>query len=664
MDQAQLIEVATQLIGVISPFIAQTSPQEGSAQANSVASDPLKPVREILQRNFAVHPKAQATLMLYEDEPNDAAMQQRMIQQIATIFQNDVSTLIELVDLAIKLQTSYLQSKQVAVSDKPQGGALMEDPELQRTPVAATGRAQTIAGESRVGVGIVGDVYGNIYYASERSKSATELLQAYYERQIARHSIISLQGFRDQMAADDALNIKLDQIYTQVTTVQSKQSITRAVATNKTLVILGEPGGGKSTVLRFLTLHLSRAGLDDQYDLRRLEGWEELSSLDEDEQYETPYALTEGAITTRMRLFPILLPLLPLSRRIAQHPDAIDYDSELWNYVAEHLETVGHQPGLANVIHDELENAERAARQLSALRAEALKKAEAELDLLTSEIARLGLSAKLVENQDSVKFQEIVDQIQEKRKLIEAKDAEVAIRRRLVVLEPRMWCVILLLDGLDEVGTDNARQDIVRAIQAFAQTYPQCRIAVTCRVRAYEGEKNAKWHLAGWPVVTLADWTLEQMQQYIKAWYLAAGTIASMSIKTREEREASLSEAIATRADLQRLGTRPLLLTIMALVHFNDARLAENRATLYRRCIDILLGQWELGKGQSEFGTITDYVKMPNADVKQLRPLLQPTIRVFSRQRSYAVHQGSVKITGFLIDNPQTTLLSCKEPLA
>src|SRR6266498_2004392 len=44
--------------------------------------------------------------------------------------------------------------------------------------------------------------------------------------------------------------------------------------------------------------------------------------------------------------------------------------------------------------------------------------------------------------------------------------------------------------------------------------------------------------------------------------------------------------------------------------------------------------------------------------------LLKPTIRVFSRQRSYAVHQGSVKITGFLIDNPQTTLLSCKEPLA
>src|SRR6266508_4841048 len=42
----------------------------------------------------------------------------------------------------------------------------------------------------------------------------------------------------------------------------------------------------------------------------------------------------------------------------------------------------------------------------------------------------------------------------------------------------------------------------------------------------------------------------------------------------------------------------------------------------------------------------------------------KPTIRVFSRQRSYAVHQGSVKITGFLIDNPQTTLLSCKEPLA
>ena len=38
-------------------------------------------------------------------------------------------------------------------------------------------------------------------------------------------------------------------------------------------------------------------------------------------------------------------------------------------------------------------------------------------------------------------------------------------------------------------------------------------------------------------------------------------------------------------------GMRPLLLTIMALVHYNDGQLPEERVGLYSRCVDLLLGQ-------------------------------------------------------------------------
>jgi len=55
--------------------------------------------------------------------------------------------------------------------------------------------------------------------------------------------------------------------------------------------------------------------------------------------------------------------------------------------------------------------------------------------------------------------------------------------------------VLLLLDGLDEVAGEHSRRQVVRAVQAFAQQYQQCRIVVTCRVRAYEGEHNAEWQL-------------------------------------------------------------------------------------------------------------------------------------------------------------------------
>jgi hypothetical protein len=65
------------------------------------------------------------------------------------------------------------------------------------------------------------------------------------------------------------------------------------------------------------------------------------------------------------------------------------------------------------------------------------------------------------------------------------------------------------------------------------------------------------------------------------------------------------------------------MITVMALVHLNDGRLPEERASLYGRCIDILLGQWEIaGKEASEYGTLMDYIGLPDANAQSLRPLL------------------------------------------
>jgi predicted NACHT family NTPase len=77
----------------------------------------------------------------------------------------------------------------------------------------------------------------------------------------------------------------------------------------------------------------------------------------------------------------------------------------------------------------------------------------------------------------------------------------------------------------------------------------------------------------------------------------------------RDERRAALQRAIGQREDLRRLSIRPLLLTIMALVHLNDGELPEARVSLYARCLDILLGQWEIaGKEASDYGTLMRYI--------------------------------------------------------
>ncbi len=406
--------------------------------------------------------------------------------------------------------------------------------------------------------GAQGIFYGDVYLYGQRGKDAAALLAGYLERQLQDCDRLSLQGVYEQKAADDVLQISLEQVYTQLAVAeladretftgaaleqfaaaaylqahraaehlpgaqrdrcivqggaaarrmdaelpeyrleslapddlarlardcdrlsfQGPRLVTEAIVASRRLVLLGEPGSGKSTALRYLALTLAQAGLDEAVDrAAHLEGWDRLGDAG--------------------RLLPIFLPLLRFARRFVNPADHLCGADDLWNYIAAELEAGGRYEGLAATVHEELEQGR----------------------------------------------------------------------------------VLLMLDGLDEVAGDESRRQAVRAVQAFGERYPQCRIVVTCRVRAYVGEPNRAWQLPGWPTATLADWTLGQMQHFVQAWYAAATAVSGMAPARRDDRIEALQRAITLRDDLKRLGVRPLLLTIMALVHFNDGQLPEERVGL------------------------------------------------------------------------------------
>ena len=490
-------------------------------------------------------------------------------------------------------------------------------------PAASGARSATVTGQ--VGYLFQGDIGGNVYLNGQRTKPREQLLAGYLQRLAGRCGALPLQSLREQRAASDVLAVSLDQVYTQLATTDmverdqvgtqelkdfdaaaflkrqrdatllprdqrltliatfpdgygdaidngdlredgehtvrlssgrvrllvggmpvdvqrfsaddlqryaraaerldffGPQMITEAIAANQHLVLLGEPGSGKSTALRYLTLTLARAGLDRGFDPATcLEGW--------------------SAVGTGGRLLPVFQPLLPFAKQLADSKRPAGA-ADLWNYLAGQMESEGRYAGLAVAIHDE----------------------------------------------------------------IEAGNA------------------LLMLDGLDEVAGTESRRQVVRAVQAFAQEYPHCRIVVSCRVRAYAGERNAEWQISGWPSATLADWTSAQMRHFVDAWYVAAAAATGMADAKRNERAAGLRRAITVREDLRRLGVRPLLMTIMALVHLNDqGQLPEGRVDLYSRCVDLLLGQWELAREDgSAYGPLMHYIELPDVDVKALRPLLE-----------------------------------------
>lgn len=502
---------------------------------------------------------------------------------------------------------------------------------LHQDSSASLGRSHTQIVTGVADIAVAGDVHGNIFLAGQRGKTAAELLEGYLRRVAQRCGRLPLQGVREQKTADDVLQISLEQVYTQLATTAlaarerfdgpalaafdakaymaahvdtrllpaqqrrtlsrpptqedqerrhsatqtalgahfsiegtlaagdlhqsldqldadalqklagtvdwlvftGPQLVTEAIAESYRLVLLGEPGSGKSTGLRYLALTLAEAGVDSSVNLaNRLTGWKHLGD--------------------HGRVVPILLPLLPLARRLAAQPGRAAGADDLWNYIADHLEANGRHAGLAAAIHDELEQGH----------------------------------------------------------------------------------ILLLLDGLDEVAGADSRRQVVDAVRAFAEQYTHCRMVVACRVRAYEGDQNVRWRLPRWPTATLADWSIGQMEFFVAAWYAAAATASALVTEVRDARIQALQRAILARADLQRLGIRPLLLTIMALVHLNDGRLPEDRVTLYSRCIDILLAQWEVrGKDETVYGTLMEFIDMPEATVRSLRTVLE--------EAAFVAHEAS-----------------------
>jgi formylglycine-generating enzyme required for sulfatase activity len=509
--------------------------------------------------------------------------------------------------------------------------------------VAPPANQQSIGDNANLAVNVVGNLYGHVFLNGYRERSRAELLAAYLGRLAERCAAMPLQGMYGERDASDSLDLSLDQVYTQLATtntvarevyndlnkfdaeaflaqhvgdqllprqarkhlevygsaeglgdlmssfhepsVQSvgvgggkrisisleqgitaerlnaqleqatqitasgTQLVTEAIAQQQYLVLLGEPGGGKSTVLRYLARNLARAGLEQGYDADRvIDGWHGLG-----------------------RLLPIFAPLLPLARAFANAPQRHGMEADLWNYLVDLLQPKGAYSGLAEAVLDEIEQGQ----------------------------------------------------------------------------------AILLLDGLDEVVGSTTRRQVVEAIVAFARSHKRCRIVVSCRIRAYDAQinpQNKQWQLPGWPVATLADLTPAQMNHFVNAWYRAVAASDEKIAAQAEERIAELQAALRARLDLRKLGVRPLLLTIMALVHLRQRNLPEDRASLYRECVEILLARWELrGKEETEYKALMDYIGLPGLEVKALRPLLAKV--------ALAAHQASTAEQPGLLDGAKLQVM-------
>ena len=150
----------------------------------------------------------------------------------------------------------------------------------------------------------------------------------------------------------------------------------------------------------------------------------------------------------------------------------------------------------------------------------------------------------------------------------------------------------LLFDGVDEVPTDNGRAAVSRLLEDCVKRFPSNRYVVTSRIRAYTGDTILKGQFARCDIQPFDE---DDRARFLRNWIGLLFKMPPDKISADGGDAArefySLTRAIESSDRIRPLAVNPLLLTVIAIVHWNRKRLPEQRVELYGECVDVLLGQ-------------------------------------------------------------------------
>lgn len=146
--------------------------------------------------------------------------------------------------------------------------------------------------------------------------------------------------------------------------------------------------------------------------------------------------------------------------------------------------------------------------------------------------------------------------------------------------------VVAVFDGLDEAGDARRRGEVRECLQAFCATYPRAHVVVTSRESGYRDTPLCIDGLQTYIVQPLTD---EMQDQFVHQWYTAS---VPDDPDRRSALIAQLQRQLAQAPAVRELARRPLLATLIAVVHHTVGDLPQRRSRLYDRFVTTLLETW------------------------------------------------------------------------
>ena len=207
---------------------------------------------------------------------------------------------------------------------------------------------------------------------------------------------------------------------------------------------------------------------------------------------------------------------------------------------------------------------------------------------------------------------------------------------------------ILLLDGLDESPNTRRREIVARMLEEAVTAFPNCRFVVTTRPLSYTGPAR----LPGFAEVRIDELQPDAIEAFLGHW---SRCLFPGDERSAREHLRTLAEALHARPAIRGMARNPVMLTALAVVHWNERRLPEQRADLYssiagwlararesrpgRASSDLvltLLGHLALGMQNQPKGRIPQISKAAAADIvaPQFREIADPNLRL-ERARAF-----------------------------
>jgi serine phosphatase RsbU (regulator of sigma subunit) len=130
---------------------------------------------------------------------------------------------------------------------------------------------------------------------------------------------------------------------------------------------------------------------------------------------------------------------------------------------------------------------------------------------------------------------------------------------------------LLLLDGLDEAPDRRRRKNLARLVEDTGLAYPELRIVATTRPSAYGGEVS----LPGFVSAQIQPLDETAIRTFVSNW--------AKLVRPRDAvaHAAGLEQAIESSRDIARMAGNPVMLTALAVLHWNERRLPDRRNELY-----------------------------------------------------------------------------------